>query len=281
MTGPSDDRQKSLAELQAPSGRTRSVPHPRYTLEQVEELARRAFAMGARHCDQDAVAQAIHYKNSTNGAFKGIRAAAGYFGLVSYKDDRYVSVTEPWIEALHADDEEAVRRLRQEAVRQPELFVQLIEEFADRQLPTTEKLARQLFLTPKYGILKDAAEQAARVFLDSIRFAGLVDSNNFLRSADKAKSDESTGPQRVAEASSSPEAKPQHAATVGQTQSPSATPSVPPDSALDRIEVQLSGGRRAYLFVPVPIAAREKERLKRYIDLILEPDDSWGGQEST
>lgn len=279
MTGPSEDRQKSPAELQSPPGRTRSVQHPRYTLEQVEELARRAFAMGARHCDQDAVAQAVHYKNSTNGAFKGIRAAASYFGLISYKDDRYVSVTEPWIEALHADDEEAVRRLRQEAVRQPELFVQLIEEFSDRQLPSTEKLARQLFLTPKYGILKDAAELAARVFLDSIKFAGLVDSNNFLRSADKAKSDESYV--RVAEATAIPEAKQEPAASVSPPQSLNAAPAIPSDSALDRIEVQLSGGRRAYLFVPVPIAAREKERLKRYIDLILEPDDSWGGEEST
>lgn len=276
MTGPIEDRQKSPAEPQPPAGRTRSVPHPRYTLEQVEELARRAFAMGARHCDQDGVAQAVHYKNSTNGAFKGIRAAASYFGLITYKDDRYVSVTEPWIEALHADEDDAVRRLRQEAVRQPELYVQLIEEFTDRQLPSTEKLARQLFLTPKYGILKDAAELAARVFLESIKFAGLVDSNNFLRSADNAKSEESNV--RVTDATTLPSAKQEAITNVTQPQGLNVVPAIPPDSALDRIEVQLSGGRRAYLFVPVPIAAREKERLKRYIDLILEPDDTWGGQ---
>src|SRR5213080_2113604 len=47
----------------------------------------------------------------------------------------------------------------------------------------------------------------------------------------------------------------------------------PSSDGLDRIEVQLSGGRRAYLFVPVPLPTREKERLKKYIDQILEPDD--------
>jgi hypothetical protein len=39
---------------------------------------------------------------------------------------------------------------------------------------------------------------------------------------------------------------------------------------LDRIEVQLLNGKKAYLFVPVPLPFGEKERLKKYIDLILE-----------
>lgn len=273
MTAPSETRQVNPNNPQALTSRTRSVPHPRYTLEQVEELARRAFEMGARHCDQDAVAQAVHYKNSTNGAFKGIRAAASYFGLVTYKDDRYLSVAEPWIEAFHADDDDSVRRLRQDAVRQPALYLQLIEEFTDRQLPSAEKLARQLFLTPKYGILKDAADQAARVFLDSMKYAGLIDQHNFLRASSAVQSGDWEPPQRTIAAQVPMEVKPTYETIAAPNNPVAAPPYVPVDSALDRIEVQLSGGRRAYLFVPVPLPAREKERLKRYIDLILEPDE--------
>lgn len=273
-----DSRSSTPAESKSSRARVRSVPHPRYPLEQVEELARRAFNIGARHCDQDAVARAFNYKNSTNGAFKGIRAAASYFGLVTYRDDHYLSVTEPWIEAFHADDELAIRRLRQEAVRQPDLYRQLIEEFAERQLPSADKLARQLFLTPKYGILKDAAETAARVFLDSVRFAGLVDSNNFLRLASlDSELKEDSAPANLR---SQEDAQPNAGAREDRAAPSAAIFAAPRDDSLDRIEVQLSGGRRACLFVPVPLAAREKERLKKYIDLILEPEDNSNGRDA-
>jgi hypothetical protein len=249
--------------------RVRSVPHPRYNLAQVEDLA-----IGARHCDQDAVAQAVKYKNSTNGAFKGIRAAASYFGLITYRDDRYLSVTEPWIDAFHTGEEETIRRLRQEAVQQPELYQQLIEEFADRQLPNEEKLGRQLYLAPKYGILKDAGETAARVFLESVKFAGLVDSNNFLRIAGIGSDAVPSG------VTSHPQPQEPSRQTAGSQTPPNValtlTTMLPQGEGLDRIEVQLAGGRRAYLLVPVPLAPREKERLKKYIDLILEPDEPDG-----
>jgi hypothetical protein len=258
------------------AGRIRSVPHPRHTLSQAEDLARTAFGMGARHCDIDAVAQAVGYKSANNGAFKGLKAAAMYFGLVTY-DDRFLSVTDPWIEALHHDDQAELRRLRQTAVGRPDLYQQLIDELAEKQLPPAEKLGRQLHLLQKYGILKDAAEGAAQVFLESVAFAGLVDTNNFLRL---------NGLRADAPPMSSPGAAPtaaqQH--TVGggsgRERAPSTQRSEPrfadtPNSGegLDRIEVQLAGGKRAYLFVPVPLQAREKERLKKYIDLILEPED--------
>jgi hypothetical protein len=267
MTTP-ETRESGALDASKGIARVRSVPHPRYGLEQVEDLARRAFAIGARHCDQDAVAQAVHYKNSTNGAFKGIRAAASYFGLITYRDDKYLSVTEPWIEGFHSDDESVIRRLRAEAVQQPELYRQLIEEFSDRQLPSPEKLARQLYLTPKYGILKDAADTAARVFLESLRFAGLVDANNFLRLATETQANQISP--------AGPEVRPASAAAIpiGDVV-PVGLPSTSQEG-LDRIEVQLAGGRRAYLFVPVPLPAREKDRLKKYIDLILEPGETSG-----
>ncbi|MHB1071381.1 MAG: hypothetical protein ACYC3Q_01005 [Gemmatimonadaceae bacterium] len=259
-------------------GRTRSVPHPRYTLQQVEDLARAAFAMGARHCDQEAVAQAVGYKNSTNGAFKGIRAAASYFGLIAYRDDRFLSVTEPWIDAFHTDDFERLRDLRQEAVQQPELYRALIEEFSGRQLPSAEKLARHLFLTPKYGILKDAADTAAKVFLESLRSSGLVDAFNYLRldsdSLDGAEPLHDRDPGRPL----NPEPRTVAAAAPSTSIPASPGPSlgglpIEGERALDRIEVQLSGGRKAYLLVPVPLSKREKDRLKSYIDLVLEPEE--------
>jgi hypothetical protein len=50
-------------------------------------------------------------------------------------------------------------------------------------LPSVEKLVRDLHLNQRYGILRDAAEGAARVFLDSAHYAGVVDAQGFLRRA--------------------------------------------------------------------------------------------------
>ena len=55
----------------------------------------------------------------------------------------------------------------------------------------------------------------------------------------------------------------------GRTGSPISGISV---EGLDRIEVQLVGGKKAYIFVPVPLPSKEKERLKKYIDLILDEE---------
>jgi hypothetical protein len=259
--------------------RVRSAPHPRYSLRQVEELARKALELGARNCDQDTVARAFSYKNSTNGSFKGLRAAGLYFGIIEYKDEHFLSVAEPWIEALHREDPEELRSLRQKAMLRPSLYKQLFEDFNERQLGTPEKLAQRLFLQPKFNILKDAADTAARTFLESASYAGLIDANGFLRMGG-AKEDrggdagnavtpvDSTGtpstltpPQKVMNPTPTP----------AQSQQIGGGAFAAPEG-LDRIEVLLRSGKRAYLFVPVPLPRREKERLKQYIDLILEDD---------
>ena len=45
------------------------------------------------------------------------------------------------------------------------------------------------------------------------------------------------------------------------------------DGELDRIPVRLPGGRRAWLSIPTPFYAADKERLKAQIDLLLTEED--------
>jgi hypothetical protein len=56
-----------------------------------------------------------------------------------------------------------------------------MEDYADRVLLRVEKLVRDLHLGQRYAILRDAAEVAVRVFLDSAHYAGLADVKGFLR----------------------------------------------------------------------------------------------------
>ena len=56
-----------------------------------------------------------------------------------------------------------------------------MEDYADRMLLSVEKLVRDPHLAQRYAILRDAAEVAVRVFLESAHYAGLADGKGFRR----------------------------------------------------------------------------------------------------
>jgi hypothetical protein len=272
-----ENRQQRTTEITKPNlttvMRLRSASYPRYDLKQSEKLARAAFQMGPRHCDQDKVAQAVGYKNAQNGAFIGLKASANQFGFI-VGQGRYLSVAENWINVFNSDDADEARIARISAMTQPELYKKVIEEYADRQLPASEKFARDLHLSQKYGILKDAAKMAAQVFVESANFAGIIDAKGFLRRPDAVLATENTNPFKNSEVQEETEA---------QLDSPPKRPAqqfshaltgknkLPDESeGLDRIEIRLRNGQKAYFFLPVPLPYGEKERLKQYLDLALE-----------
>lgn len=271
-------------ESASDGSRRRSIPHPRYTLRQAEELARKAFELGANKRDQDDVAQMAGYTGVKNGAFRGLRAAANQFGLIEYEGDNYLSVSSRWIDAFHTEDDkpEQLIQARQEAILLPDLYKQLIDQYKDHQLPKLDKLARELHLNLKYGILQDAAETAARVFLESIDYAGMVDSNRNLKVATSQGNGE-TLTEKTKELPLEEETRTNQARSQ-QPKSSNWTPSQVSESrtntapetntseleGLDRHEFTLVNGRKAYLFVPVPLPVGEKDRLKKYLPLIID-----------
>lgn len=265
MTTPVDQKQDTPATTSpAPPTRTRSAPHPRFTLAQAEDMGRKAFDKGARRLRQDFMATEMGYKNAVNGSYVALRSAASHFGIIESGDD-FISVAEPWISAFHDGDEAALMTLRKEAMQKPDLYATLIGEFNDGQLPSLEKLTRHLFLNPKYGILKDAAAGAAKVFLESARHAGMVDDNKFLRLAPPPAADSTV----VANPGKPPAQGPD--IIDARTRSKTFETIIIP-AGLDRVEVKLVDGQRAFIFVPVPLAKRDKLRLKQYIDLVLDEE---------
>ncbi|MEL7408682.1 MAG: hypothetical protein AAFN00_17300, partial [Cyanobacteria bacterium J06558_2] len=166
--------------VRAPKTKGRSSAYSRCNFQKAEELARETFKQGARNCDQDIIAKAIGYSNAKNGSYKSIKAAAKNFGLVNYDGTRSISVEEMWIEALHSEDSASIKQARKQSVLKPNLYQQIIEEYKDRQLPEVDKLSRELHLNPKYGILQDAAAIAARIFLESAEYTGIINSNRYI-----------------------------------------------------------------------------------------------------
>lgn len=243
--------------------RQRSSPYPRDGLKQAEQLAKVVFELGPRHVDQEALAHALGFTAVRNGAYKRIRASANYFGVVEYAGDDWISVAEPWIAVFHNEDAEELAAARRAAVVTPALYKQLFAEYGDRMLPKLDRLARELYLNPAYGILKDAAEGAALTFLESVDYAGLVDSKGFLRMESAALDSPSRdsgffeGAERSSPTTATP---PLSSADVGQD--------------ADRLEVRLRDGRKVLILIPAPgsLSADDKARLKGHIDLVLEPN---------
>ncbi len=251
--------------------RKRSSRYPRHSLKRVEDLAKVIFELGARNCDLDRVAKQFGYSSGQNGAFNALRSSASSFGLIKYPSSGYVSLSEQWINAFNSEDTNEIEQARRIAVNQPTLYRQLLNDYAERQLPNPDKLTRDLHLNQKYGILKDAASVAAQTFLDSVNHAEMVDARGFLR-VDNSEAHSTNMEQQKVTPSNEQRSK---SHSIHQDASPELlnTPKFDPsiqDENLDRVEIRLLNGKKVYIFVPLPLPFGEKERLKKFIDLLLE-----------
>ncbi|HUL30716.1 MAG TPA: hypothetical protein VLZ03_09720 [Thermodesulfobacteriota bacterium] len=239
-----------------PKKRDKSSAYPQFSLERCIDFAGKIFEMGPRHVLLDQAAKAAGYKNKGVGPFFGLRAAARYFGFVGY-DKEYISVTEPVIKVLLEKSREDKGSLVRKAILLPTLYGKIFDNFVGKQLPDEEDLARRLSVDEQYGISKDASKNAAKIFFESIRFAGLLDNNNYLKSPDEdvpriQEKDETEILEEKLELGEKEEFQRIH---------------------LDKYEITLQGGVRISLSLPPTLSQKDKERLKTMIDLVPEDLD--------
>ena len=273
-----EQKTKNVTAPQA--GRKRSARYPRYGLKEAEKLAVAAFKLGPRHVAQDRLAKEIGYSRMENGVYRAKRASAGYFGLIEAAGADYISVSEEWIQALHSENENDRQVARQNAVQKPSLYKQLFETYGNKMLPPKERLEEELQINEHYGIKKDAIREAVDVFLRSVEYADLVDDNKFLHLGDTVTAEPPTETDEANKESDKDDVEAKideddssSASTRAQEQNQGANQII--DEDLDRIEVRLPRGRKAYLLIPAPgvLSEADKKRMKGYIDLILEEDE--------
>lgn len=261
--------------------RQRSAPYPRYNLQLVEKFAKIVFDQGPRNCNQDVIAKKAGYSGAKNGSFFAMKSAANQFGFVVAKGD-LISVSELWVRAFHEDTPSSLRLARQQAIMQPTLYKRLFEAFADHQLPPMDKLARTIHLDSRYGITKEAALEAVKIFKESAQYAEVLDDRGYFRVTTlDASADSVDGPDG---ADNSVEVPPplrdpgtarggSPAANTGTTQRLTQPPpagdgmlAIP--AGMEKQEFTFKGGNKAYFIVPVPLPTGEKGRFKRWLDLL-------------
>jgi hypothetical protein len=273
MIGNSKPTAQTAVDLFSQS-RQRSSPYPRSTLQQVEEFARAVFDLGARNCDRERVAQKVGYKSITSGSYTRLQSTATQFGLIKIEKNSVLSVTDEWVEVFHhSEDLQLIKAARKSAFLVPKLYQQLVEKYTEHQLPSLDKLSRELYLNQKYGILKDAAEAAARIFLESASYAGLLNEREYLiidQDRNKSQIDKEINQPELKEEETIKESEIPIENKPPQNQGNLLPEILPELEGLEKYEITLTNRKKAYIYVPVPLPYGEKKRLQQYIDLILE-----------
>jgi hypothetical protein len=256
----------------ATNTRQRSIAHPRFNMKQAEDFARIVYKEGARLCDVDAIAKKAKFSGARNGSFVALRSTATQFGMVT-GDSHTVSVTEEWIELFLHENTAALRVARQQAMYKPDLYKQILEDYANRQLPSVEKLAQQLFLNSKYGIIREASSVAAKVFFESASYAGVTNEKNFIQPSSPPESDPvHTVPHRVDVDEDDPDEQPsrQGKGQTGRDRGNVVSASEDDLSGLFKSAIPLENDTVVYIYAPRRLTRSDKHRLKQYIDLMLD-----------
>jgi len=209
----------------------------------------------------EVVAQDLGYKSANNGAALGTLASLRYFGLLERPKEGMLAVTKDVESYKFAPDEKLRRSLLLSFLGRPTLYSELLEKY-ESGLPSDANLKFELI---QRGFAPQVAESALVVFKRSVNFADYYGGE----SRDECEEDACNNAQ-----SEFLVANNLQPAVVDKVDLTVSSPAVinqveADDSELDRIPVRLSGGRRAWLFIPTPFYDADKARLKAQIDLLL------------
>ena len=158
--------------------RERSARYPGAPLHEAIELARFVDDHGLDGTSAEAIASSMGFESIKTRTFSTRLSAARQFGLLMLSDAGYT--LSPSARAiLHPVDPDELPRKHREALKVPSLYADLIVRLADRKVPEAERLANLLYHS--YQITASAKLPAAEAFIDSARFAGLIDAEGHLR----------------------------------------------------------------------------------------------------
>lgn len=244
----------------------RSPRAPGVTLNEALERAFQIYEAERLHpAPTDVVAQALGYKNANNGAALALIASLRYLGLLSRPKDGFLAVTKELEAYKFAPDETMKRSLLIGFLRRPQLYTELLERYSSG-LPSDANLKFELI---QRGFAPNTAETVLTVFRKSVEFAGYFDGASNSTSEDiLIEGDgEILNPQVESVERQKVEASATENIFGQQVQAPSESVNI------DKIPVRLSGGRRAWLHIPMPFYEADKSRLKAQIDLLMTEED--------
>ncbi len=167
----------TISTLQESGKRERSTAYPAISLENAIKYSEKLILAYPRHdFDRESAAKAMGFK-SISGASAPKVAALVHYGLLGRKGNAYKN-SDLAERICNFVDEQEKKDAILEAVMRPKLFNALINDYADRAIPSTLNSV----LIRQYKISRKVANDAVQTFKDSVEFAGIYQ-NGVLKSS--------------------------------------------------------------------------------------------------
>lgn len=271
--------------------RKKSPRAPTMALADAIERVDKVYEQEGRHAvPADSVAQALGYKNSTNGAAAQAIASLRYYGLLDRPKEGFLAVSKDFESYKFNPDESQKRSLLVGWLRTPKVFADLLDKYVGR-LPSEATIRYDLI---SFGFIPSVADGYVSVFRRSVDFARFYEISTdveFVEQAHAAKAADlnedlqavagaggggvSVDPALLKQAMEIINASNATAVLLEQKNGGNSQAQLKEESDdVLRVPVRLAKGRCAWLELPVPFFESDKERLKKYIDMQFTDDDS-------
>ena len=163
------------------SAEPRKWKYPYYSLPDVIDFAKNV-QIGGKDVAEKQILKKLGINSRVTRSWSYRLSSAKEFGLLDRtgrKEDARLVVTELCLRLLTSSGDR-LEGARMNALSRPPLYAKLMERYLGVPAPSLEDLAS--VLVRDFGILDSIAERAARAFLDSARFAGLITADGHIGS---------------------------------------------------------------------------------------------------
>ena len=248
----SEEKSKEAITKTTKKVKEKSVQYPAYDLSSCIEFVQVVDRLGRKQVAEGSLLSELGLSSCNTKSYTGRLSSCKQFGLLDSKAG-FLSITERanlMLYSTEAEEEQKniqFKKLIIEAFRSPPLYQQLIRKFDDKVLPKSDTLAN--ILMNEYRIAKAVKNSAAKVFISSAMFAGVLGDNNILQVG------------RTYEATAG-EALPAETEIHETGQKP------PPMGQVHSLKLVLSSGKSAAITVPSDITKTDVEKLKNMLDLL-------------
>lgn len=243
--------------------RRKSPRAPSMALEEAMNRALKIYGQERLHTIPiNIAAQGAGYKNANSGAALQALASLRYYGLVNRISDGQIAVAKSVEEYQFSPEQTHRQQILRNWIASPPIFSDLLTRYASG-LPSDATLRFDLI---QQGFSPISAESTISAFRKSVEFVGYFELGDDKKIPDLSDVDNVVHVQQV----DKPQRKQVNPLIVDVA---SSKPNIPDGLQLDKIPVRLSGGRRAWLMIPVPFFVADKSRLIAQIEFLLTQED--------
>ncbi|MDF1504392.1 hypothetical protein [Roseisolibacter sp. H3M3-2] len=255
-------------EMETGSKEERGVRSPGFSLPEALELLRQVrTGVGYGRASRDTVAKAMGF-TSLNGRSNRAIGALTHFGLMERSGAAALQISDLGRRLLMPRDDVESRDGLAQAAMEPTLYQRLFGRFGGHGLPSL----LPNILVREFGVHANTSEDVARIFRESVEFAGLLRHGILHTEPEPAESTALVAVSASSTASQAPLANAPVAVAPSTVDGP--PPVSPVGAGTQRYTIPLdSQGRLATIDIPLPVAPGDLRRVAKWAQFMLSLED--------